>query len=144
MYVFGFKLCNQFQGRFLPETMPECERAVAKLKELEVNNTMIQLKLFVDNAEAILNQASSLDIPLHDCVVKFEMQLFPPTVQVMRYTEFYESPEAIKGFEDTRSKENITCLYISYYDIGGRNLSFVMQRLFPHELLTGNLGGLNT
>ena len=116
--------------------MPECERAVAKLKELEVNNTMIQLKVFVDNAEAILNQASSLDIPLHDCVVEFDLRQCPPRVSTRRYTEYYESPEAIKSFEDTRSKENMTCLYISYYDFGSlEDGAFVMQRLFPHETL---------
>ena len=125
---------DQFQGRYWPITLPRIERDVAKMKALEINITMVQLKLYLDNAENILNQARSLDIPLHDCVVMFDIRQCPPTVEV-RYNE-YCAAESIKGFEDTRSKENITCLYISYYDFGSLEVSpFVMQRLFPHERL---------
>ena len=113
-----------FQGRYWPITLPRIERDVAKMKALEINITMVQLKLYLDNAENILNQARSLDIPLHDCVVMFDLLQCPPTVEVS-YNEHYG-----------RSKENMTCLYISYYDFGRlEDGLFVMQRLFPHERL---------
>ena len=76
---------GQFQGRYLPETIPSKRRAAAKLKELEKNMNMIQLKLFLDNAESILRQANALDTPLHDCVVSFDLRECPPTVEVDKY-----------------------------------------------------------
>ena len=39
---------GQFQGRLFPEALQENERAAAKMKELEINITMVQLKLFLD------------------------------------------------------------------------------------------------
>ena len=45
-----------FQGRVMPPTMPENKRDATKLEELEVNQTMIQLKLLLDNAEDIKNK----------------------------------------------------------------------------------------
>jgi len=52
---------GQFQGRVFPAAMPKNERALTKMKELETNLNMVQLKLFldVDNSVTILSQASS-------------------------------------------------------------------------------------
>ena len=124
-----------FQGRIWPGE-PESERNVAKMKALEINITMVQLKLYLENAESIRRQARYLGIPLFDCVVEFDLRQCPPRVTTRRYSDHYKSPEAIKSFEDTRSKENMTCLYISYYNFGSLEVSpFVMQRLFSHETL---------
>ena len=40
---------GRFQGRLAPVSTPENERAAVKLKELETNLNMIQLKLLVNN-----------------------------------------------------------------------------------------------
>ena len=69
---------GQFQGRILPQTIPNDERGAIKLKELEINMSMIQLKLFLDNSERILSQARALVIPLYDLVVVFELLQCPP------------------------------------------------------------------
>ena len=106
---------GQFQGRILPKREPESERAAAKLEALEQNVNMIQLKLFLDNSDTILSQVTSLGFPLRDCVAKFDLRDCPPTVEVIRYSEYcYYSPKEMKCFEDTRSKENMTCIYISW------------------------------
>ena len=131
-----------FQGRIWPVGEPESERATAKLEALEQNFNMIQLKLFLDNSEAILSQARELNIPLHDCVVQFDIRYCPPTVETKRYTEYGgNSPKEMKCFEDTRSKENITCTYISwiyhgYMDEDGDQPMLLMQKFFPHEWLS--------
>jgi len=44
----------QFQGRIYPRAVPENERDVAKLEDLEIKMTSIQLKLFLDHSERIL------------------------------------------------------------------------------------------
>ena len=59
---------------------------------------------------------------------------------VKEYTEYYSTLEAVKGFEDSRSKDNITCVYRSHIFNGvvnelGRVICIEMQRFFPHELL---------
>ena len=133
---------GQFQGRYLPEFEPESDRNVAKLEALEQNFNMIQLKLFLDNSETILSQARSLGISLCDCVVQFDLRKCPPRVTTKRYSEFlYESPQVRRGFEDTRSKENITCLYFSTIFNGellasGRAPLILMQKFYPHEWLS--------
>lgn len=67
---FTYDLAGQFQGRCVPLTEPENERAATKMKELETNLNMIQLRLFVDNSETILSQAKALGLPLYDCILK--------------------------------------------------------------------------
>lgn len=131
---------GQLQGRFRPVTIPESEREAMKLEGLEQNINMIQRKLFLDNAESILSQARSLDIPLCDCVVEFDLGYYPLTVEVKRYTEHFEGEE-IKSFEGTRLKENITCLYASdiyngSVDQDGKLHYLDMQKFFPHVLLS--------
>ena len=64
---------GQFQGRATPEEVPSDERDAKKLLAIENNMTMIQLKLFLDNTETILNQARALDIPMYDCVVAIDL-----------------------------------------------------------------------
>ena len=128
---------GQFQGRIWPVREPESERAAAKLEALEQNFNMIQLKLFLDNSGTILSQARELNIPLHDCVVHFDLRYCPLTVEVIRYTERYVQPEQMKCFEETSSKENITCIYYSFFYMGtlgdnGVSPSIALQRLFPH------------
>ena len=129
---------GRFQGR-MPQTLPESERAAAKLEALEVNMTMIHLKLFLDKTDTIQRQARSLGIPLHDCAVLFDLRDCPPTVETKKYTEFYNSPGLKKAFEGSRSKENsILCVYYSYIcnghtDESGHKLHIAMQRLFPCE-----------
>ena len=123
--------------------MPENNRAAAKLKELETNINMIQKKMFLDNAENILRQAEALQLPLYDCVVDFDLCKCPHTVKVVDYREDFNVAEERKGFEDSRSKDNITCDFysrlITYngdYDENGDIPRLCMQRLFPHEWLT--------
>ena len=135
---------GQFQGRCWPVREPESERDAEKLKALEINISMVQLKLFLGNSEAILNQARPLDIPLYDCIVHFDLRKCPLIVKVLRYNEFYESQEERRGFEEGRSKENITCLYSSSIFIGellasGRTPVIAMQKFFSHEWLSRKL-----
>ena len=132
---------GQFQGRILPKREPESERAAAKLEALEQNVSMIQLKLFLHNSDSILSQARSLGIPLHDCVVLFDLRKCPPTVEVECYTKSCESQKEIKSLEDMRSKENITWIYTSwiyhgYMDDDEDQPMLVMQKFFPHEWLS--------
>jgi len=102
---------------------------------------MIQLKLFLDNAESILTQTEGLDPPLYDCVVVFNLCQCPPTVSVQDYRENFLTPLAVKSFEQSRSKENITCDFYSYIfngelDKDGDTPNLVMQRFFPLAWLT--------
>jgi len=134
-----------FQGRAWLETVPECPRIVAKLEDLETNLNMIQLKLFLDNSKTILNQTSSLelDLPLFDCVVVFDLRVCPHTITIKKYTKYYGSTfiEELNGFECSRSKENIACIYNSCFYNGesckvkGEVNKLVTQRLFPHAWL---------
>lgn len=134
------KNVGQFQGRVMPESMPDDERAATKLEKLEKNLTMIQLKLFRDSSNIILAQARSLACPLHDCVVAFDLSQFPSKVGVKKYTDWFETPAEQRGFEETRSKENITCVYFSFIlngklDEGDEIPVLQMQRIFPHKWL---------
>ena len=151
---------GQFQGRTVPKTIPECVRAGEKLKELETNMNMIQLKLFLDNSDTILSQAKALGIPLYDCIVTFDLCECPIKIMTVAYTHnrnvytdcdcasckfgYFESEEERKGFEASRSKENITCTFVSSTFIGDNVLDqdgklvedLHTQKLFPHEWLT--------
>jgi len=109
-------IVGQFQGRLVPELVPENERAATKMKELETNLNMIQLNLFLCYSDTILNQVEALDIPLYDCVVQFNLCECPPTAEVAKCT--WLTPEQKKGFEETRSKENIMCVYASIFHFG--------------------------
>jgi len=150
-WLNGHKLtCNKpykydhighFQGRFEPE-LPNNERDARKMKELETNINMIQLKLFLDNSETILSQAKALNLPLYDCVVDFDLCKCPSTVRVVDYREDFNVAEERKGFENSRSKDNITCDFYSRlitdngeYDEDGDIPRLSIQRLFPHEWL---------
>ena len=135
-YGYTSELVGQFHGRYEPEEVPENEREAAKLEELEINLTKIQLKLFLDNSETILSQASSLDIPLYDCIAVFDLHECPATVTIKNYIELYDDPELKRDFEDSRSKENITCIYRSCIYIPSVCGYLIMQRLFPHEWIT--------
>ena len=131
---------GQFQGRVEPKEVPVNERDIAKLKGVERNQTMIQLKLLLDSSETILNQAKALGLHLSDCVVSFDLRYCPPTIEVKKYTYWFNEPELKKAFEESRSKENITCVYFSsiFYgelDENGYNPRLVMKRFFPHERL---------
>jgi len=133
---------GQFQGTYHPVIpLANNEKAAAKLKEMETNMNMIQLKLFLDNAESILTQTEGLDPPLYDCVVVFNLCQCPPTVSVQDYRENFLTPLAVKSFEQSRSKENITCDFYSYIfngelDKDGDTPNLVMQRFFPLAWLT--------
>ena len=156
------EIVGRFQGLVKPTAVPASERAARKLKELQLNMSMIQLKLLLDHSETILSQAKELNIPLCDCVVRFDLCILPPFVSVKKYTDQFDA-ETSKCFEKTRSNENITCIYISraymdeevddeaedenkseaytkseaYHDREvGYSTNFVTQRLFPHERLT--------
>ena len=148
--VLTYDKDGRFQGSTVQPVVPtlvENERAATKLVELEKNITSIQLKLFLDHADYIMSQASSMNIPLWDCVVVFDLRCCPTEVEVIKYTDHY-TPKAAKGYRKTRSKENITCIYNSYIFNGTHaakddedkrqyyqvpNLS--MQKMFPHEWL---------
>ena len=151
---------GQFQGMLQPSALPENERAATKLKELEINFTMVQLNIFLDHSDTILSQAKSLDIPLHDCIAVFDLRGCPMKVETFSYTHdksvfsccdsvtcgcnngYFESIEERKRFETTRSKDNITCVYISRRFIGRDDIKdgdkpvLLLQRFFPHEWLT--------
>jgi len=127
------EVAGQFQGRVMPSTEPDNERAAAKMKELEKNMNMAQQKLFLDHSDTILSQAKALDLPLHDCVVEFDLCKCPPIIKVEDYRKGFTGEER-KGFEETRSKENITCIYHSHIINGESDLC--MQRLFPLEWLS--------
>ena len=110
-------------------------------KSLEINIMTIQLKLFLDHSETILRQASSLDIPLWDCVVEFDLRDCPFTIETKRYTIHYDSAELKKAFDGSRSKDNITCIYWSNVYNGeldeDRDIpTLEMQRFFRHEWLS--------
>jgi hypothetical protein len=126
-----------FQGTWLERSIPTCPRIVAKLKELEMNLTMIQLKLFLANSETIMNQANLLNLPFCDCVVAFDLRVCPRKITIKKYVEYFgASSKEVNGFVCSRSRENITCVYYSCIyngDIGRLNLA--TQRLFPHAWL---------
>jgi len=131
---------GQFQGRIQPEEVPDDERASGKLKELEVNSTMVHLKLFLDHSETILSKAKGVDIPLYDCVAVFKLYCCPLTIEVKKYTDWFETSAEQRGFEETRSKENITCAYLSFVFNGALDEDdetpvLIMQRFFTHKWL---------
>ena len=134
---------GQFQGRMWPVIQRENEREPAKLEALEKNVNVIQLKLFLFNSNMILSQASSLGIPLYDCIVLFDLGKCPLTVEVQRYSEFYKSQQERRCFEEGRSKENITCHYFSSIFNGklesGREPLIAMQRIYPQKWLSNKL-----
>ena len=143
-YEYSDERSGQFQGRLRPKTLPETEREAAKLEALEQNVNTIQLKLFLDNSNMILSQASSLDIPLYDCIVLIDLRYCPVSVKVHRYSEFYEKPEERRSFEEGRSKENITCMYRSNIyngevDEDGGIRILEIQRFYPQEWLSKKL-----
>lgn len=130
---------GQFQGRIMPIPAPEDERDASKLEELERNTLMMQLKLFLDNTETILEQVKSLDILLCDCVVLFDLRECPINIKTFTYTEYanwHRIPEVKEGFGVHRSKENITCIYFSTFYTGDEPSKSLLQRLFPHKMLT--------
>ena len=124
-----------FQGRFQPTSLPDNVRATAQLSEIEINMTMIQLKLFLDHSETILIHAKGLDIPLCDCVVYFGLRDSPLTVEVKDYMTVFGSRCALEGFQKSRSKDNIMCVYYSTIYSGELIDGVAMQRFFPLEWL---------
>jgi len=118
---FSVKTPGQFKGRILPETIPDDERAAAKLQELEINNNMIQLKLFRDHSATIVAQAKLLNIPLCDCIVTFDLHHCPPLVQLGSKKDVDD---------DTPWTKNITCMFISPNYCEGDESKLVMQRWF--------------
>jgi len=157
------KMCTNdnigmFQGRLWPMAKPVNERDAQKMKEVETNFTMVQLKIFLDHSDTILSQAKALGIPLCDCIVVFDLRHCPLTVGTFEYTHkgkfyssnyciasgYFESDQEREGFEASRSRENITCSFVSNTFIGDDVLDqdgdvvqgLQMQRLFPHEWLT--------
>ena len=139
--VYTTEQLGTFQGRVLPRTKPEDERIVAKLGALEANLSMIELNLLLCNADKILSQARELDLPLHDCVVRFDLDACPAMVSTFDYNTYFEDPTAKKDFEESRSKGNITCIYLLYNYVGELDedrcvQTFVVQRLFSHQLLS--------
>lgn len=138
---------GSYQGRLMPTTIPpEDERAIAKLMELEINVNMIQLKLFLDHSVTILEQAKSLNVSLFDCVVTFNLQVCPPDVSMKKYSDFFTDVSEKRGYEDSRSKKNILCLYYLYDFTGDVDATthldkdiatlLAAQRHFPCEWLT--------
>ena len=127
-------LAGQFQGRII-ETVSNDERDATKIEDLEINMSMIQLKLFLDNSETILAQVKSLNLNFCDCLVVFDICNCPIEVEVKNYTDVFERPDLQKGFEESRSMDNITCLYYSSIYSGNRKGYVARQRLFPHEWL---------
>ena len=133
---FTNETAGQFQGRYWPRTTPDDERTAAKLGDLEINSSMVHLKLFLDNSETILSQAEGLGIPLYDCVACFDLRACPITVVIAKYTDFHQDSSWWKGFEDSRSKENIMCVYSHIFVQDESNeLLLQMQRMFPHAWL---------
>jgi len=133
---FTNELMGQFQGSVLPEIVPSVERATTKLKEFEINMKMIQLKLFLDYSDAILSQARSLDVPLYDCVVIFDLRVCPLMVTTNCRLRCFE--------EKKKSKKSIICIYNTFIHDGilveGVPPTLEIQRLFPHEWLFRSSG----
>lgn len=132
-----------FQGRIRP--VPKTERDATKLKALEINMTMIQQKLFLENAETILSLASSLNLQLCDCVVEFDLRDCPATIKTMHYGAYFDTPKLMKCFEDNRSMDRIICTYNSYAINGelDENEDFFtlhMQRSFQLSWLLSKQG----
>ena len=112
------------------------------VKDCTCEETALLVQLLVNK------QAKTLDIPLYDCVVLFDLRECPSVVEVATYTEYFDTyyhhvPEVKEGFEFSRSKENITCVYLSNLCIIKEGLftddepsELWMQRLFPHKMLT--------
>ena len=130
---------GKFQGRVWPRVLPESERATALLQDLEINLTMVQLKVCLDNMELILGQTNSLDTPLYDCVVQFDLRACPPVVAVIKYTNYFARSDLREGFEKTRTKDTFTCIYtVSIHSRDTNETAqpsyLQMQRLFPVEL----------
>ena len=132
--LYPHKHAGHFQGRILPSKAPDNERVARKMEEIEKNITMIQLKLFLDHSEAILVHAKALDIPLCDCIVKFDLSGCPLRVAMKCYTDFYKDAKRTQ-FEESRSEDNIICIYASSLYIGDSEERLAMQRFFPHEWL---------
>ena len=138
-YTGEQQLC-QYQGRTQPRAAPETDREAMKVKELEINVTMIQLKLLLDQSKSILGQARSMNVSLYDAVVIFDLRSYPRTVEVKKYADFYSSIGRGNWLDDSQSKDNITCIYLSNWFEGGLDNHanvpcLVMQRLFPHKWL---------
>jgi len=135
---YSDETAGQFQGRLQPMSVPQSGRAATKLEELEKNQTMLHLKLFLNNSETILSRAKELNLPLHDCAVAFNLSKCPPEVRIGKYSDKIKEETRI-GFEKSRTKENITCLFYSplyYGDLRLGEHKLFQQRLFPHEWLT--------
>ena len=101
---------------------------------------MIHLKLFLDHSETIVAQAKGLGIPFYDCVAVFNLSQCPTTIEVKKYTDWFDTSAEQSGFKESRSKENITCIYYSQFfngelDEDGDIPRLLQQRLFPHEWL---------
>ena len=117
---------------------------------------MIQLKIFLECAELIVDLATGLELPLYDLLVLFDLRTCPPGVRVTGYKEYYQNkPKEMNSFENSRSLDNITCIYRSRLFNGeldeaewdesewriqksGKHNSTtdcIMQRLYPHEWL---------
>ena len=128
-------LAGQFQGSFWPPVALDDKRDARKMEDLEINMSMVQLKLFLDNSETILAQAKGLNLNLCDCLVVFDNG-HPTAVDVKKYTDVFERSDEQRRFEESRSKDNITCRYYSSIYIGNRKGDVARQRLFPHEWLT--------
>lgn len=132
----------QFQGRIHPRKVPGNERDVAKMEDLEINMTSIQLKLFLDHSDTILDQASSSGISLCDCIVFFRFKDCPPAIEVRGIIDCEcFSSEVKEVFESsTRSSDNITCVYESFVYHGWEEENeevplLRLQRLFPAKWL---------
>ena len=122
--------------------------------KLEQNLTSIQLKLFLDNSGSIINQANSMNVPLYDCVVHFDLRFCPPSVDVecsklrnisnqIKAGSLRVTDQKGKNIEEEciRSKENIICTYHSYkyyeeIDEENEEKRVTMTRSFPHKWLT--------
>ena len=96
---------------------------------------MIQLKLFLDHSGAILRRAEELDLPLHDCVVRFDLRRCPPEIT----TKVNESRLS------NQAKDGVACVYFAHFYSGlfteadcekGGLKTVTMRRILPHKWLT--------
>lgn len=116
-------------------------RVGKKLADLLTNLTMIQLKLFLDNSDdhkpSKLVRSSFVRLCGSIC-----LQKCPHTITVTKYTEYYGSSAVqLNGYECSRSRENIACVYNACLyngdsgEVEGKVTKLVTQRLFPHVWL---------
>ena len=129
----------------LPEFRDNNEKETAKLKGLERNILMAQKQLYLEHAETIGEQLAAKEPPSSEYIVHFNLSQCPLAVTVMAYTEYFDSCDSRKWFEENMQSDdkNIMCVYESPFFNGHSNElgypeSLTVYNLFPLEWLSSD------